>query len=90
MDTSAIRRAVEIAGSQTKLARKIGVRQSDVWAWLQGRPVKADKVLAIEAATGVSRHEFRHDIFGAAAPAVASSQQSPKIQHVAYRFGKNV
>ena len=75
MENSAIHRAVEIAGSQTKLARKIGVRQSDVWTWLQGRPVKADKVIAIEAATGVSRHELRPDIFGAA-PAVQSHKST--------------
>lgn len=58
-------RAVEAAGSQTELARRIGVQQAHVWNWInrsKGR-VPGEHVLAIEAATGVSRNELRPDLY---------------------------
>lgn len=64
MNNAAIKKAVDIAGSQSELARRIGARQGDVWKWLKGRKVKPDLVLAIEEATGVSKHDLRPDIFG--------------------------
>lgn len=66
MNNTAIHKAVEIAGSQSALAKRIGTRQGDVWKWLKGRKVKPDLVLAIEEATGVSKHDLRPDIFGPA------------------------
>lgn len=68
MKESAIKSAVAIAGSQSELARRIGVRQGHVWRWLHGQKVYAKYVLAIEAATGVSRHDLRPDIFGPKSP----------------------
>lgn len=59
----ALRRAVARAGSQTALARLLGVTQQAVSQWLvQGRP-PASHVLPIERATGVSRHELRPDLY---------------------------
>lgn len=58
-----IEKAVSLAGSQSELARRLGVRQGYVWKWLRkGRP-PAEHVIAIEKATGISRHELRPDIY---------------------------
>jgi len=56
--------AVEKAGSQSALARICAVSQTTVWKWLQSsKRVPAEYVLRIEAATGVSRHHLRPDIY---------------------------
>lgn len=63
--TSPLHRAVTCAGSQSELARRIGVKQMHVWNWLnrsKGK-VPAEYVLPIEKATGVSRHELRPDLY---------------------------
>lgn len=60
-----LQRAVAEAGSQTELARRIGVRQMHIWNWLnrsKGK-VPGEYVLPIEKATGVSRHELRPDLY---------------------------
>ena len=65
-DTAALQRAVAIAGSQTELARRIGLKQAHVWNWLnKARRVPGEAVLAIEAATGgkVTRTELRPDLY---------------------------
>lgn len=68
----ALRRAVQIAGSQAELARRIGgkVKQQHVNYWLKNGYIPPEHCVAIEAATGVSRHELRSDVFGAT-PAAA-------------------
>lgn len=59
-----VERAVEVAGSQSALARLIGTSQATVWKWLnKGLPVTAELVLKIEAQTGISRHDLRPDIY---------------------------
>lgn len=63
MNKIAIESAVAIAGSQSELARRIGVRQGYVWKWLRSGRIPAERVIAIEAATGISRHELRPDIY---------------------------
>ena len=57
-------RAIDAAGSQSELARRLGTRQSTVSSWLlrSGR-VPAEFVLKVEAATGISRHDLRPDIY---------------------------
>lgn len=49
-------------GSQKAIAQALGVTQGAISQWKQ---VPADRVLAVEAATGVSRHVLRPDVFGA-------------------------
>lgn len=66
MSTEALKQAIEVAGSQTKLARVIGATQGHVSQWLRRGKVPADKVLLIERATGVGRHLLRPDVFEAA------------------------
>ena len=61
-ERSAIQRAVEIAGGQSALARRLGVKAQSVQFWLQaGRP-PLERMLAIEAATGVAWQELRPDL----------------------------
>lgn len=60
----ALQLAVERAGSQSEFARICGVGQPAVWKWLDsGKRLPAEHVLKIEAATGVSRHDLRPDIY---------------------------
>jgi len=61
---AAILRACKQAGGQTALARKLGIRtQSTVSSWIARGRVPAEKVLLIEAATGVPRHDLRPDLY---------------------------
>ncbi|MBB5985330.1 transcriptional regulator [Sphingobium lignivorans] len=60
----ALERALEVAGSQSALARICGVSQTAVWKWVQSsKRLPAEHVLKVEAATGVSRHLLRPDIY---------------------------
>ncbi|WP_045770856.1 transcriptional regulator [Xanthomonas albilineans] len=63
-----LHRAVEVAGGVGKLAASIGVAQNVVSNWRKRRKVPSKHVLAIEAATGVSRHDLRPDVFGPKPP----------------------
>jgi DNA-binding transcriptional regulator YdaS (Cro superfamily) len=65
MSHSAIVKAVEIAGGQKALASKIGVTQQAVSYWLKAKNLRlpGERALAIEAATGVSRHDLRPDLY---------------------------
>jgi DNA-binding transcriptional regulator YdaS (Cro superfamily) len=73
MNTSqaALARAITVAGGPTALARSLSkllqkeVRHYAVCKWGRAR-IPAEYVLAIEQATGVSRHDLRPDIFGPA------------------------
>lgn len=59
-----LRKAVAIAGGQASLAREIGTKQQNIWAWLQkGGRVPAEFAAPIERVTGVSKQELRPDIF---------------------------
>lgn len=57
-------RAISAAGGVTNLAHALGVRQSVVGNWRGRGRVPAERVLAIEALTGVSRYDLRPDVFG--------------------------
>ena len=53
--------AIRAAGGVTELARRVGVSQPSVSNWSR---VPAERVLAVEAATGVSRAVLRPDLYG--------------------------
>lgn len=57
----AIERAVEIAGSQGRLAKAIGVTQSQIAHWIKGQTVHHNHYQAIEDATGVTAQELLAD-----------------------------
>lgn len=65
----ALKSAVETAGGQRATSRICGTSQTAVWKWLQSsKRLPAEYVLRVEAATGVSRHDLRPDIYPRPAP----------------------
>jgi len=55
-----LERAIDAAGGVAQLARKIGISQPSVSDWSK---VPAQRVIAVESATGVSRNELRPDLY---------------------------
>lgn len=53
-------RAIDAAGGIAELARKVGISQPSVSNWTR---VPAQRVIAVEAATGVSRNDLRPDLY---------------------------
>lgn len=47
-----IKRAIQIVGTQSELARQVGADQSTVSKWLNGTPVSSRFIAPISAATG--------------------------------------
>jgi len=64
MTNNALHKAIEIAGSQTELARRLGKYPQLVHFWTTLDRVPAKWVVPIEQATGVKREDLRPDIFG--------------------------
>jgi DNA-binding transcriptional regulator YdaS (Cro superfamily) len=63
---SPLEKAISSVGI-TQLARVVGVRPPTIHVWLRSTGhVPAHHVLAVEAATGVSRYELRPDVYGPA------------------------
>jgi len=61
---SAFAEACRIAGGQSAMARLTGKHQTTVRErLLKGQPLWAENVLTVEAATGISRHDLRPDIY---------------------------
>lgn len=73
---NAIATAIEKLGTgQAGIARLLGVTPQAVNQWVSGtRPVPPRHVLVVEAATGVSRHLLRPDVFG---PAPSANDPEP-------------
>ena len=77
---SALAKAIRAVGSQTAFGELIGKRQSVVSGWLiRQTPLPAEFVLTIEAATGISRHELRPDIYP-----LEPAPQSPALSSPAF------
>ncbi|MGJ4941937.1 Cro/CI family transcriptional regulator [Bradyrhizobium sp. HKCCYLS1011] len=60
MRDAGLERAIDAAGGVAQLARKIGVAQPSVSNWER---VPAQRVIAVEGATGVSREVLRPDLY---------------------------
>lgn len=60
----ALQKAIKAVGSQEELAEKLGIGQTAISNWIRktGR-VPAERVLALEAISGVSRHDLRPDLY---------------------------
>ncbi|WP_422762726.1 transcriptional regulator [Pseudomonas viridiflava] len=56
-------RAAEAAGSQSALARVLGCTPQNVQKWCASGRIPAERVLRVEQATGVPRHELRPDLY---------------------------
>src|SRR5260370_4469107 len=65
-------RAIDAAGGIAQLARKIGIAQPSVSNWNR---VPAQRVIVVEAATGVSRKQLRPDLYSE--PAVEGDSLDP-------------
>jgi DNA-binding transcriptional regulator YdaS (Cro superfamily) len=57
---AALARAIETAGSQAEFARRIGATPQAVGQWSR---VPVLRVLDVENATGIPRHELRPDVY---------------------------
>jgi TorA maturation chaperone TorD len=64
MRDQGLEQAVRAAGGVSELARQIGISQPSVSNWTR---VPAERVLNVEAATGVDRKILRPDLYGGAA-----------------------
>lgn len=68
MSDTPLTRAVDLVGGQSALARKIGggIKQQNVWLWLQRDEAPPEHCIAIERACAgqVTRYDLRPDVFG--------------------------
>jgi TorA maturation chaperone TorD len=73
--------AIRVAGGVGALARKIGISQPSVSNWSR---IPAERVLSVEAATGVDRTVLRPDLYGvASATAQADEVDEARAQEYA-------
>lgn len=69
--------AIVAAGGVARLGGQVGVSHTTISKWRAAGQVPVDRVLAVEAATGISRALLRPDFFGAASRPVAAETQAP-------------
>ncbi len=78
----ALTKAIELAGGQRAAARICEISQTAVWKWLQSaKRLPAEHVLRVEAATGISRHLLRPDIYPRETPSLSAhviGEETPK------------
>ncbi|MCH2486875.1 MAG: helix-turn-helix domain-containing protein [Erythrobacter sp.] len=75
---AAFQRAVERAGGQEKFAIIVGKAQPTISRRLHSNPLLwAEVVLKVEAATGVSRHDLRPDLYPREDPPAHPSAPPP-------------
>ena len=63
---NAIERAVEIAGGQSELSRRVGVKRQAIGQWITRGVVPARRCMSVSAAVQfkVSVHELNPEVFG--------------------------
>lgn len=88
MNMSALDRAVQSAGSQQALAQLLGIKPPSVSGWYDRRRVPAERCIAIELATGVSRHQLRPDVFGPAPADHATETAAQRHAEIDCRMSK--
>lgn len=59
----AVEEAVRRVGSQRRMAKLLGISRQAIGQW---KVVPAERVLALESISGVSRYELRPDLYGPA------------------------
>lgn len=59
----ALEQAISNIGGLTPLGKALGITIQSISGWDR---VPAERAIAVEAATGVSRHDLRPDVFGPA------------------------
>jgi DNA-binding transcriptional regulator YdaS (Cro superfamily) len=55
--------AIKAAGSASELARRLNISFQAIQQW---KKIPAERVVAVEAATGIPRQQLRPDLYGAA------------------------
>jgi antitoxin CcdA len=66
---SPVTEAIAAAGGVTRLAERLGLSHPSVLRWQRSGQVPAERVAAVEAATGISRQRLRPDLFPASVAA---------------------
>src|ERR1051326_565701 len=75
--------AIEAAGGVGALARKIGIAQPSVSNWIR---VPAERVIAVEAVTGVHRSVLRPDLYGVPAdPSIIAPAEIDELDVARWR-----
>src|SRR5207244_9398782 len=71
--------AIKAEGGVASLARGIGIAQPSVSAWSR---IPAERVLAVEALTQVSRNILRPDLYGASGDQVTTNSEIDEIDQL--------
>ena len=79
MRDTGLEQAIRAAGGVASLARGIGIVQPSVSAWLR---IPAERVLAVEALTQVSRNTLRPDLYGSSGNQVAAKSEIDEIDQL--------
>jgi len=72
--------AIRVVGGVSELARKIGISQPSVSTWNR---VPAERVVAVEAATGIGRTALRPDLYDDAKPDSVTAVDAARAQEYA-------
>ena len=56
----ALSRAIDKVGGPSEFARQLGIRPLSIYKWTR---VPAERVLAVERISGISRHKLRPDLY---------------------------
>ncbi|ASD79134.1 transcriptional regulator [Burkholderia gladioli] len=71
----ALTQAIQIAGSQSALARLIGKKQPHVHKWLHStQPMRPENCVLVGSATGIPYREFRPDDWSSIWPELATEE----------------
>ncbi len=57
-----LRKYAKVRGNQARLAKSLGVTHAAIRQWVAGQ-VPAERVLAVELATGIPRSSLRPDLY---------------------------
>lgn len=58
-----VKEAIVAAGGPTALARRLGIKMPSLYSWVR---IPAERVLAVEIASGISRERLRPDLYQSA------------------------
>ena len=70
-----IEQVIAAAGGTAMLAQRLGIQAPSIYSW---RRVPPNRVLAIEAVTGISRHELRPDLYPPDVPKRRAKRPTPE------------
>ena len=80
MRDQGLQQAIDAAGGVSELARRLGIAQPSVSNWDR---IPAERVLSVEAATGVARASLRPDLFATAAARTVDETDRARAQEYA-------